>query len=152
RNVRFAPKVTEVLHCSEMTRSAKGRHSALRQGLALFDHLVGWREQVRCAFGPSFPALYRSGCRSTRIMFSPDQEPSSDRTLAFHLDDAAFFEVEPLRELVTGFGRDPNSSGAHMRPRLSPDQSDRDNPLGTGPTCCRVGGIGELMPQIGIRS
>jgi len=41
-------------------------------------------------------------------MFSPDQEPSSHRTLAFHLDDAAFFEVKPLRELVTGLGRDLN--------------------------------------------
>ena len=60
---------------------------------------------------PPAPRLCRSGCRSTRIrydMFSPDQEPSSHRTLAFHLDDAAFFEVKPLRELVTGLGRDLN--------------------------------------------
>src|SRR5262249_53704824 len=52
-----------------------------------------------------------SGGRSTRIrydMFSSDQEPNSHRTLSFYLDYASFFEVKPLRELVTGLGRDLN--------------------------------------------
>src|SRR5215469_10390885 len=44
-NVRFTPKSRHWNSVSKCRLCAKSRHSALRQRLALFDHLVGTRDQ-----------------------------------------------------------------------------------------------------------